>query len=393
MKRFPRFLAALGFPAAALGACSDAENRQAGPLEPGPVAAAAIGAEVPEPLIAPLATSGLRIWPYTAAGFEPKPQDPMNLIFIGEADPRNVRSALLSASSARPAPFDSFDCAWTDAIGSPQTAFAEGEGWSGSVIQLECGAYDPFRFHLRLFPAGDVTLGNAHVEVLIPGTHMHEVLSWEFGEQFVTFDLARSGFLAAQPQRSAPLNESPTFGTVRVQVYNQLPPSLRALTGGPLFGDVSVPVGVPNDGTATVLTLKPVPPVAGSHQAFSLMFGQVIPKPFCAPEGELVRVDGPLHLRQEVRVSAAGVLHTQTFIDGDLSIRPLDRTTGTFGTPAPARVRDHYTAHFQNGLHSVATTRTQRLSVEGGPPQQLFEQGRVDSGGRVQFRSEEKCGR
>lgn len=66
---------------------------------------------------------------------------------------------------------------WSDAIGSQQATFTDQVGWTASVIQLECGSYVPFRFHVRLFKAGEWTVGNAHVDVLISGTEHREVIS------------------------------------------------------------------------------------------------------------------------------------------------------------------------------------------------------------------------
>ena len=100
-------------------------------------------------------------------------------------------------------------------------------------MQLQCGGYGPIRFHLRLFDIGGTTLGNAHFEVLIPGTTDHQVLSWELAEQLVTFDFARSGLLGAPPGSIAPVNPAPSFRGIPAPLYDGLPPELRVLTGGP----------------------------------------------------------------------------------------------------------------------------------------------------------------
>src|SRR6187402_3050629 len=116
------------------------------------------------------------IWPYTGESLNGVPSDPINLVFLGKADPVRIRAALLALDGDR------------TAFGLPdvQTAYTDGPGWSGSIIQLQLGSYGPVRTHLRLFrtgiadgSGGAVTLGAAHFEVLIPGTTSHQVLSWE----------------------------------------------------------------------------------------------------------------------------------------------------------------------------------------------------------------------
>ena len=43
----------------------------------------------------------------------------------------------------------------------------EAGGWVGSAVQLECGDYRVLRFHMRLFQAGDYTIGNTHLDLLV----------------------------------------------------------------------------------------------------------------------------------------------------------------------------------------------------------------------------------
>jgi len=215
-------------------------------------------APAPSPLV-PITAGGTtqQIWPFTGQTLAGAPQDPINLIFAGEADPRSIRAALLSLSGDRtgvgfPATFP-FDCTWKDAIGGLQTTYSETDRWEGSVIQLECGEYDPVRFHIRLFRAGPWTLANAHLDVLIPGTADHQVLTWELAEQLVMADFIRSGLLAAPPAQSGPINPAP-FREIPPVIYNGLPPGLRALTGGPQ-ANVTTPVPLQTNGSATILVL------------------------------------------------------------------------------------------------------------------------------------------
>src|SRR5512141_1089009 len=47
--------------------------------------------------VIPVALDGTQaeFWPYTGADLSGAPQDPINLVFMGQADPRAVRAALL----------------------------------------------------------------------------------------------------------------------------------------------------------------------------------------------------------------------------------------------------------------------------------------------------------
>jgi hypothetical protein len=168
----------------------------------------------------------IRFWPYTGTSLEESPMDPVNLLFVGDADPLRVRATLLSLDGNRPGvpPVPPFDQPWRDCVrGSVQTAHTDpGLGWLGSVIQLSLGDYGPLRVHLRLFRTGAGfgeggcwTLGAAHFEMLIPDTADHQVLDWEIAEQIVVGDLLRSGLLdiEAPMTSTGSINASP-FRTI-----------------------------------------------------------------------------------------------------------------------------------------------------------------------------------
>ena len=223
-----------------------------------------------------------QVWPYTSTGFSTTPQDPVNLVFTGAADPRQIRSTLMSLSgSGRPGPLAAFGCTWSDAVGDPQTSYSTVEGWVPSAIQLQCGTFFGPRFHIRIFRQGNVTLANAHYEILIPGTNMHEVLSWELAEALVTADVARSGFLAAAPAASGVITATPYFRAVQAPVAASLSALQMASLGLNLNGDGTA--SIPNDGRATLLRLGGAAPVVDGVVDSNLViqFGQVIPKPFC----------------------------------------------------------------------------------------------------------------
>ena len=186
----------------------------------------------PPPLELVSVPAGETFWPYTGTDCSASPKDPINLVFVGEADPRLIRQALLALDGNRaaiglPNAFP-FNCTWADAIGSPQTGYSEDVGWQGSALQLQCGDDASARVHLCLFRHGAYTLGAAHFDVLIPGTTSHEALSWEFPQSFVTSDLMRSGLLVADPEAAPFITPAPTYRTIRWQVFNGVPASSRS---------------------------------------------------------------------------------------------------------------------------------------------------------------------
>jgi hypothetical protein len=320
---------------------------------------ASFGAAAPPPaLLVPIAVANgsLSIWPYTGVDFTGTPQDPINLIFTGRSDPRSIRSALMALNGDRTAfgmpPVSPFNCTWSDAIGDLQAGYNATAQWVGSAIQLACGDYGPIRFHVRVFEAGATTLGNAHFEVLIPGTADHQVLSWELAEQLVKVDFLRSGLLAAaNPLGSTgPINDAP-FREIPEQIYNGLPADLKSLIGGPT-GCVGAPVPIGTDGQASVFNLADVAGnPGGREQSFIIQYGQVIPRPFCASGAEFLFVEGPVSLRKTVQVSAAGNLTSEFDASGRLRLTPVDPQTGTPTGPAyEAEVSDHQVTRFdENG--------------------------------------------
>jgi hypothetical protein len=222
------------------------------------------------------------VWPYTSTGFSTSPQDPINLVFTGAADPRQIRATLLSLSgSGRPGPLAAFNCTWSDAVGDPQTSYSNSDGWVPSALQLQCGNFYGPRFHIRIFRQGKVTIANAHFEILIPGTNTHEVLSWELAQALVTADMARSGFLRAPPSVTSVITTAPYYRAVQPAIAVGLPAQQIAALGLLVNGDGSA--SIPNDGRASVIDVASSAPVEEGvvDSDFVIQFGQVIPKPFC----------------------------------------------------------------------------------------------------------------
>jgi hypothetical protein len=356
---------------------------------------------VPSPLVsAQIGQDAVQFWPYTGTNFTGEPQDPINLIFFGQADPLDIRAALLSLSGDRTAlgfpaapPFNSI---WDDAIGDVQTAygatnganvkqeaalsadpagesrpdgFGVSRGWSGSVIQLACGPYEGMRFHLRLFKVGNWTLGNAHLDVLIPGTTDHQVVSWEVAEQFVIADFMRSGLLdPAMPMiPTEQINDSP-FRTIPAVIYNGMPAELRGLIGGPL-GDVTADVPIGTDGHAMILNLanRVARVVEVRTQDFVINFDQTIPKPFCSSgPTDYLYVTGPVHLVQTARLSRTGKYEVGFSASGELSATPIDPATGQpSGEVLKASVRERHDGMLNGRSFSASSSKYQRLGKPG----------------------------
>ncbi|MCP4580591.1 MAG: hypothetical protein GY839_03180 [candidate division Zixibacteria bacterium] len=305
----------------------DEETYELGPLY--------CAAPPPSPLVTvEAADQQLTLWPYFGNDLYGNPHDPINLIFVGQADPRNLRAALMSLDGDRtafgfPADFP-FNCTWRDCMGDIQSGYAEPDGWTGNTIQLECGDYQQVRFHLRFFKAGEWTIGNCHIEFLIPGTTQHQVLSWELAEQLVTADFVRSGLLdPAMPVIPAiGINDSP-WREIPPYIYNELPVELKMLTGGPL-GDVSDPVPLWTDGNATILNMAQSMEWTPfeDHQSITIDFNQVVPKPFCNGEGyDYVFVQGPIYMNQISKLSYHGQYSSRFTASGWLDITPVDIST------------------------------------------------------------------
>jgi hypothetical protein len=344
------------------------------PSSPGTLALAEASSEpAPQGLVSVIAAGATReFWPFTGTSFDGAPQDPVNLVFTGESDPRSIRAALLSLNGDRAPlgfpPVFPFNCTWSDAIGGVQTAYDATAGWVGSAIQLQCGDYGPIRFHLRLFGAGDYTLANVHFELLIPNTTEHQVLSWELAEQLVVADFARSGLLTAAPSLTAGINPAP-WRAIPAQIYNGVPVPLRAAIRGPL-GNVTAPVPIGSDGRATILQLGRGPDAGGTvdRQEFVVNFNQIIPKPFCA-SGPLdyILVQGPIDFRQQIVVSASGNYHSQFHAHGRLLLTPINPLTGQTGESYEAIVNERHHGMVTDNRTLAAQLQMQVLLPSNAP--------------------------
>lgn len=279
-------------------------------------------------------------------------------------------------------------CTWTDAVGDEQASAAEPIGWTGSAIQLACGAYGPFpRLHLRLFDIGDAILVGAHYEVQLPGTDRHQVLSYTLGEDLVLYELVRTGLV---DQSGITLTEAITTSTQDIPafIFNSLPDELQALvTGAP--GDVTADVPVPNgDGQVTVVPFAHYAGAGtGSYQEFTIEFGQWVDKPFCQAPGDVVYVAGPVRVAMTVTLAPDGRLERYMRAQGQLSI------TSPTGSEYGANVTQDQQAWATSTAHWVQTKLHQVMVPSGGADQgQLSWHLRVGTEVPDDFKETLNCG-
>ena len=347
--------------------------------------------------------TNLTCWPFTGAKLDGVPMDPVNLIFTGNADPVQIRAALLGLDGDRTDYFPDaypFNQVWKDALsGGVQANYAVEGGWRGGVIQLTLGEYEPIRFHLRLFRTGAVmddgspiTIGAAHFEVLIQGTTDHQVLSWNFAKELVVVDMMRTGLLdpAVDLMPTGQITPSPVFRTIIPAVYDALPPELLAIIGDPV-GD---PVGIPNDGVAMVIRLTGSAPVT-SGETFAtttVTFDQFVPRPYCSEgPGDVLLIQGPVDFHNTVVVDETGRYSYQGGYEGMLTAVPIDTETGQPAGPAfDARVTGN-----QHGFLDMSSARVKaqdkKITFEGGPPQREHIKFRIAEKGADRFWAQYKC--
>lgn len=349
----------------------------------------------------------LTLWPYTGEGLDGSPSDPVNLVFVGHASPAEIRAALLALDGDRTAfgfpPAYPFNATWSDAAGGVHATYAEGEGWVGSVIQLQLGSYGPVRFHLRLFQTtkgfgsnGTWTVGGAHFEVLIQGTADHQVLSWERAEEIVVVDLLRSGLVdPSSLAQSGPINAAPSFREIPPVIYNGLPAEIRQYIGGPIE-NVTSPVPILTNGSATILNLAGAAPIVPTivTETFTLTYQQIIPRPFCI-EGPLdwVLVQGPVDFVKTVEIDDTGRYEYQAQFAGRLTVTPMDVTVNPpvpVGAPFAAEVSDVQEG-FETSNASLVLSSVKRIAPQEGGAELLMTRLKVATIGLKSYRAQIRC--
>lgn len=346
-----------------------------------------------------LAGTLLTFWPYT--GRTPvlgDAADPVNLILVGDADPRTIRERLFALDGDRSAfglpPVPPFDCTWSDAIGASQGGYAESHGWAGGVVQLQCGAYETIRVHVRLFRVGAVTLANAHLDVRIPGTADHEVVSWSLSRLVAALDLQRIG--GTPVGVATGITETPTYRTVNPAVFGGLPADLLGLLTTP-------PAGLPastdpsgnllNDGNAPVLSIPEAPAGDGrfdrTHQTVDIGFDQVVPRPFCHEDGqEFLEVRGPVRLTQTVTVLPTGAFQTRWDADGDLEVRQVHPAVSEWYR---ATVKQRIVGMLSDRIDTLHDTQFRMEIRPAGEQGRLSLDVRIGPDGRAAVRSSNTC--
>jgi len=380
--------------AATIAACSDAHPTAA----PSTIASQARGAAAQDPND-PAAPAGLvtvgtsTFWPYTGENFTGTPQDPINAIFTGYADPLRIRAALRRLDGNRSAfgipNVPPFNCTWKDAIGGEQANYGEAEGWTGSAIQMACGDWS-LRFHVRLFAKGTVTVAGAHMDLNIPGTNEHEVISWELPQQLLTIDMIRSGLLAGAPGLTGQINAAPTFREIRPLVYAGIPPQLKAIAG------ITAGPQLPTDGRAAVFNVGTAEPIVPDvvEQQFTIQFNQFIPKPFCGGPTDFLFVQGPIVFTGRAQVTPSGTYHRESSATADLTAVPVNPLTGQpIGAPLHALVTDDHLGQITSAGVSARGHQLQQL-FDGAGVLQASQDDKISAGtiGHDDFTRVVNCG-
>lgn len=340
----------------------------------------------------------LALWPYTTSDFE-TPSDPINLIFPN-ADPRAIRHTLMKLDGSRPAfaTLPGGGCTWTDAMGYEQAAYGDPEGWVGGPVQLACvtpGAPlgSPFRFHIRLFRQGEHTHGNAHFELLIPGTAEHEVLSWDLAREFVSYDMGRTRRLTGAPSLIGVITPG-AFRAVRRPVFL----ALEQMGAGDLLKALGLKlpdsgdVAIPTSGEARVLSsaIRFRPRNSRETTTTRVSYSIVVPKPFCAKGPfDLVRLEGPLDFSMTVETNRWGRYERNYMVGGTLRVTPISPTTfQPSGDPVDAVIFEAHRGVLSDRRAQVSEKAAQVLL--GDPRQSLSW--RFAAGGFDRFARQVLCG-
>lgn len=351
---------------------------------------------VPSPLATVTAGSkSVTFWAYTGDNFSNTPVDPISFVFPG-ADPRQIRALLLSVNGDRSGfgmpTVKPFNCTWKDATGgSNQTAYSNESGWVGSAIQLTCGGYD-VRYHIRLFQVGDFVLGAAHFEVNIPGTWMHESLSWDRAQELVLVDLLRTGMVNPSYTPVPTGSTSPYYRTINPQVWYPLAagqPALAAYVGAVVDGSV---VRILNNGVALKVSVLGAPPIAPMDQTeeFDLPIAQGVPRPFCNTGPlDLVYVSGTLHISRHTVVDESGGYHNRQQMQGRLEGTPISPSGAPIGATFHAIVDDINTGVYSPNQNAISLyTKMQTMPNGQGSSTRTLT---VGPGNSSNFDYQERC--
>lgn len=360
--------------------------------------AAAPAGEAPAPASQDIVTIQLAsgtetLYRFTADQFPAAPKDPVNLIFEGAADPREVRAALLSVDGDRSAfgfpAAPPFDCTWGDAEGEEQATWTGGSGWEGGAIQLACGEY-AIRFHLRLFRHAGRTLGGVHMDIQVPATTDHQAVGWNFPQRFVALDMARSGLVVGEPVFVDVPGATPSFRAMPWYIHYFMPSGLRALLELPPDPVFSGTVPIPWNGKIAVLDVMPsfVPAQSDTTRHFVIEYNQGGPKPFCNPSGtDLVWVHGPVHFTVRVQTNPSGKYLRTVTISAVLDVTPIDPQGNPLGPTVQAFIFETHRGMLTDNHQQVDWTLGRNITSLAEVLSQTFTAGQHDS-----FAYTEECG-
>ena len=350
-----------------------------------------------------LGADSLRAWPWTGTDFSGSTTDPINLVFFGGGNAVQIRERLLALDGSRDnmsEPGLLPDAVWGEAIGGFQTTWADSVDWIGSIIQLQLGTYDSLRVHVRLFDAGriegdlHVVIGAAHLEVLVPRTTEHAVISWELAEQRVVEDMVRTGWTFGAVESTHPINMSPEYRTISAEIYNGLPESTRRLIAGPQ-GEQSEPLPLPNDGRAAVFRVRalPFPSPSSIAEVVQVTLDRPIPNPVCS-RGPLdwVLVQGTVFLERTGVVSSSGEYSVVSLAGGDLLATPYDLTLnppGPVGTSTSGSLFERQEGRLSDGGQEFLVV--QRLTAERDGADEVWETRFGGGGGELTQSETEEC--
>jgi hypothetical protein len=207
--------------------------------------------------------------------------------------------------------------------------------------------------------------------------------------------MARTGLLAAPPEPTAVINQTPSWREIPDAIYDELPPDLLFLLGGPV-PPAGGPVPIPSDGRGTVLALGGSAgiPAGTMTQTLSIAFDQVVPKPFCSDGPyDWVLVTGTVDFTRTGGTDGSGQYAYNARYEGVLLATPVDismQPPVPTGEPFTARVEGD-----QDGFTwwdvSRVQARDRRLAPQDGGMEFLNTVLRVASEGKNAYRMHTKC--
>ena len=233
-----------------------------------------------------------------------------------------------------------------------------------------------------LFCPGEVAADNLHAEGINEGV-------------FVVGDLMRTGLLdpATDLMPSGPITPTPGFRTIIPMVYNNLPPELLAIVGGPP-PPVEEPVAIPNDGQAMVVRLAAPATVMedASYHTATVNFGQFVPRPYCSDGPyDWLWIEGPVEFYNTAAVDHFGQFSYEGGDVGTLTAVPVDISTGLPVGPAFSADVDGHQHGYMNLDNARVRAKDKKITFEEGGPQREMIELQIGENGADRFKGLYKC--